>query len=418
MKPFTFKPLILALIPMLHACGGGGSGGGNTHTAPEAPQETVRDSINLSPITLAPLRAERPDADTQAQIDIAVAETNRLRSAVGRAPLHVDQSLAAYAAVRARESAGRFAHNRPGDSKVAGDDAMFNRGRNIVIGENLQKGTQDPKQAIEYLKNSSGHYKNMIEPDYAKIGIGYYASGATNGHYWAQIFTDNTTTSKFRFITPLAHNEAEQAIRAITRYDNHHLNIQLPRNDALAIKSGSGILGAPHVGAVKTDHRILLRPYRDAGWSYQTFGEIIDDSAIPEAYVNLGKTHIPAADAVLRAHYRGQAVGDLGQHSRVTADVAATLDYGQSAKTLTIQLSNSQRGSRDLERGQSGRLTPASTLDFSDTLNWNAEIGQFESATGSARLYGPNAEELGGQFARKVDGEHYRGAYGASRVAE
>lgn len=316
--------------------------------------------------------------------------------------------------MRAQESATLFSHNRP-NGQVAGDYSLFNRTTGSVIGENLQKGVQDPKGAIEYLRNSPGHYRNIIETGYGRIGIGYHQSGAANGHYWAQIFTDPNTTSKFRFITPLSHAEGAQAIQNAVSYRGDTLHLTGLRDQALSL--GSGIYAAPYVHSVKTDHRIVLRPGQEADWSYQTFGEIIDDSRIPEAYFNVGKTYIPQSDTILRAQYRGKAAGDLGQHSRVLADVSASVDFSANAKTLNLTLHNSMRAARDLERGASTVFGSANALDFSDTLQWNSERGRFESETGSARLYGPNAEELGGQFARQISGENYRGAYGASRVA-
>ena len=403
-----------ALLVFLGGCGGGGGGGNNSAAEPSAPPaDGIRTSVMLTDITLAPLRGARPDAATQTQIDIAVAETNRLRAAAGRNALQVDDSLSAYAAVRARESAIRFAHNRP-DSQIAGDYSLFNRGRNSVIGENLHAGTQDPRQAIAALRASSGHYRNMIESDFGKIGIGYYQSASGNG-YWAQIFTDPGTTSKFSFITPLSREEAVAAIHAASRFEGNRLHIDSARDEKLAL-GDSPILGAPHASTIKSDHRLILRPHQAAGWSYQTFGEIADNTGIPEAYLNVGKTFLPADNTTLHATYRGKSVGDLGQHSRVLADVEAVVNYGADAKTLNVRFFNSERGTRDLERGQSTRFAPASELNFSDTLTWNAEIQGFESTKHSARLYGPGGEELGGQFVREAGSETYRGAYGASRA--
>ena len=56
-------------------------------------------------------------------------------------------------------------------------------------------------------------------------------------------------------------------------------------------------------------------------------------------------------------------------------------------------------------------------LDFNDTLHWDSGTQRFQSNSGHARLYGPNGEELGGQFSRSISGgASYRGAYGAKRV--
>jgi uncharacterized protein YkwD len=37
--------------------------------------------------------------------------------------------------------------------------------------------------------NSEGHRKNILNPSFRKIGIGYVKSNEGYGHYWVQLFT-------------------------------------------------------------------------------------------------------------------------------------------------------------------------------------------------------------------------------------
>ncbi|MDO5091685.1 MAG: CAP domain-containing protein, partial [Cardiobacteriaceae bacterium] len=375
--------------------------------------------ITLGELRLAPTRAERPDAATWAQLNSAIAATNRLRAEVGQPPLALDENLAAYAAVRAKESAEHFSHTRPNGEPALNPPLFVGNGS---VGENLAAGNASPEYTVAtQWRNSPGHYKNIIDPKFNRIGMGYHAANNRYHHHWTQIFAGNgERTSIFRFITPLERQTALAAIHNAARYDNaHQLHIQIPvrsQQDSIARAGYGGIHNTPHTIAINADHTLLLRPHRAAGWSYQTFGEIIDNGGIPEAYLNLGKPFLPEAAATLHASYRGHAIGDLGQHSRVIADVNAELDYSANRKTLSLKLHNSQRAERDLERGQSQPFAADSRLDFQDTLHWNPQRGQFESASGHAQLYGANAAELGGQYQRNINHETYRGAYGASRT--
>ncbi|MDO4777227.1 MAG: CAP domain-containing protein [Cardiobacteriaceae bacterium] len=424
------------MAAFLTACGGGG---GDNQTVPDQkvpPPSGVPTPppANLTPVAgqlqsaqatlgdvrIAPNRAERPDAATWAQLNTAIATSNRLRAEVGQPSLALDENLAAYAAVRARESATLFEHTRPNGQDALDLDLFPGYG---TIGENLAAGNASPEYTVAtQWRNSPGHYQNIISPSFSRIGMGYYyGAGTRYKHHWTQTFAgEGNITSLFRFISPLNRQVALTAIQNAGKYDaEHKLHIQIPiRNpqDSIARIGRTGIYSTPHMIDINSDHHLLLRPHRAAGWSYQTFGEIVDTGGVPEAYINLGKPFVPDATSNLRASYQGYAIGDLGQHSRVIADVKANLNFSADSKTLALQLYNSQRTQRDLESGQSLAFSHDGRLDFQDTLRWNGNAGQFESTSGRARLYGPNAAELGGQFQRSIGPELYRSAYGANRT--
>lgn len=414
----------------LGACGGSGGG---SHTADTPAPPDVKPPQDLPPaagqvqaprstlgeLRIAPTRAERPDAATWAQLNTAIATTNRLRAEVGQPPLALDENLAAYAAVRAKESATLFEHVRPNGQSALEPTLFVGYGS---VGENLAAGYASPEYTVAtQWRNSPGHYRNIIQSKFNRIGMGYHHANDPYRHYWTQIFAGNgDRTSVFRFITPLDRQSIEGAIDSAVRYDDaHQLHIQIPvrdPQDSLSRLGRISIFNTPHIRDINADHRLILRPHRAAGWSYQTFGEIADSGGIPEAYLNIGKPFIPDNANTLRATYRGNAIGDLGQHSRVIADVSADVDFSAGQKTLALQLYNSQRTQRDLESEQSLYFSHDPGLDFRDTLQWHGSRGQFESSTGSARLYGPDAAELGGQFQRQLGTQSYRGAYGAKRT--
>lgn len=65
----------------------------------------------------------------------------------------------------------------------------FNMIKNFGIsfktaGENIAYGYSTPEAVVNSWMNSEGHRKNILNPNYTQIGVGYVASG----HYWTQMF--------------------------------------------------------------------------------------------------------------------------------------------------------------------------------------------------------------------------------------
>lgn len=52
----------------------------------------------------------------------------------------------------------------------------------ITAGENIAMGQRSPEEVMMQWMNSEGHRKNIMNPAFTKIGVGY-----TNG-YWVQEF--------------------------------------------------------------------------------------------------------------------------------------------------------------------------------------------------------------------------------------
>ncbi len=56
------------------------------------------------------------------------------------------------------------------------------------VGENIAMGYKTPKLAIEAWIDSDGHCKNMMDPEYTELGVGFAASPTTGRFYWTQLF--------------------------------------------------------------------------------------------------------------------------------------------------------------------------------------------------------------------------------------
>lgn len=408
-------------LTLLTACGGGGNDASNNlpidqssvdqpvTPTPQANQNN--NDVTISDITLPPHRVAELPAVIQEKLDEALTLTNKLRAEKGLPALKLDQSLAAYATVRANELATLTAHKRPNGQNPL-DSSLF--AVDGAVAENFAAGKPSATEAVnDQWRNSPHHYATITSTDFDKIGIGYYYTPTGEyRHYWAQIFGANKVRSIYSFITPLTRASALTAVQNSATYAaGNQLTIQGNRDTNAALAGKNGIHSAPYSININQEHRLVLRPHQQAGWSYQTFGEITDSSGIPEAYVNVGKPYIPTDNTNLHAEYRGNAIGDFGQHSRVIADVSAHVDFSGDNKKMTLSLSNSQSGNLN----DSG-LRRDARFDFQDNLSWNSNAQQFQSDSGNARLYGPDGEELGGQFTRTVAKETYHGAYGAKRV--
>ncbi|MGA8241807.1 MAG: CAP domain-containing protein [Desulfobacterales bacterium] len=56
-------------------------------------------------------------------------------------------------------------------------------------GENIAAGYASPEAVVEGWMNSDGHRRNILDPDYCDIGVGYAAvAGNQYYHYWTQDF--------------------------------------------------------------------------------------------------------------------------------------------------------------------------------------------------------------------------------------
>lgn len=128
------------------------------------------------------------------QIMIVLKETNKLRAEKGLPPLRLNDSLSAYAQIRAEESATLFAHKRPGGGNLyAPIRGSGPKGENLAMNHSLS-GVGVVKQWAR----SKGHYENMTKPQFTDIGIGLAITNARRV-YWAQIFSGPGGTSIYRY---------------------------------------------------------------------------------------------------------------------------------------------------------------------------------------------------------------------------
>lgn len=103
----------------------------------------------------------------------------------GLKPLTISNKLFSAANVRANELTRKFSHTRPDGSEYitavesSGYDWSF-------VAENIAAGQINPSDVMKSWMNSDGHRRNILNPNYKEIGVGFVNYKGTI--YWVQLF--------------------------------------------------------------------------------------------------------------------------------------------------------------------------------------------------------------------------------------
>ena len=114
---------------------------------------------------------------------------NQERSKRNLKPLTLDSKLNEVATEKARDMAinGYFSHDSP--TYGSPFDMMRSFGVDYrSAGENIAAGQKSAADVMQSWMNSSGHRANILNANYTKLGVGYYAGGSYKT-YWVQEFT-------------------------------------------------------------------------------------------------------------------------------------------------------------------------------------------------------------------------------------
>lgn len=109
---------------------------------------------------------------------------NRERSKVGAPPLRLSGPLQDGARIRAEELTRRFSHTRPDgrNCKTVLHDS------NPYVGENIGAGYPTAEEAFQGWMKSFGHRKNILDPNFRELGVGFFYKPDTKyQYYWVQI---------------------------------------------------------------------------------------------------------------------------------------------------------------------------------------------------------------------------------------
>lgn len=116
-------------------------------------------------------------------------QINKVRSNVGASPLTLDDKMCAAAMLRAQETAGLFSHTRPDNTECFTVFKQFGISYGYA-GENIAAGSKDVSGTMQQWINSQGHYENMINKRFTRLGVGMSSSPTSYyKYYWTQLFS-------------------------------------------------------------------------------------------------------------------------------------------------------------------------------------------------------------------------------------
>jgi uncharacterized protein YkwD len=132
-----------------------------------------------------PLQCQ-PSSTEAAENAAVFQQLNQYRQAQGRSTLSYDALLEQCIEAHCHHMSvhGFFAHNAP----EADMKDPWTRARacgTSASGENIARGQRGATAVMNGWKSSPGHNANMLNGNFTRVGVGYYAQG---GPYWGQLF--------------------------------------------------------------------------------------------------------------------------------------------------------------------------------------------------------------------------------------
>lgn len=413
MKQKMIKSILcVSIAAMLSACGGGGGGSSvsgsqpTTQSTPNTNQTARPNTQNTTPSSNTTanssdknspanqnaalfngenkFKVKPPTAAQQQQIQIVIAETNKLRAAQSLPAVKYDAMLSAYAQRRAEEIVGRFDHDRPDGNQPYHSELKGNSA------ENLLAGLKDGTAAVEGWRKSPAHYKNIMGNGHTRIGVGIVqVPGSTSGYYWVQIFGDTTTTTDYAFDPSLVQSPLDKATAntasALTK-----------KYQWLSIDGVPVYLGDPRTKNAwenfdKDGHSGNIYAHDDV-----RFGVLKANSGSLKVFYTGNNTQYENMPQTGSAKYIGKAVITDGTTANTNLDAQFQANFSDKKLTGTL----SENGKRVVDINAHIRGT-----SFHSPQNAPVET--------QGGFFGKNANELGGVFHDKNSGKS--GAYGAKR---
>lgn len=130
----------------------------------------------------------KPIEDLKIELEI-LNLANVERAKVGIGPLKLGELLTEVARLKSQDMADNdyFDHTSP--TYGSPFDMMKQFGiKYTTAGENIACGHTSPEVVISCWMNSPGHKKNILNPNFGTLGVGYVIKNGTK--YWTQMFTN------------------------------------------------------------------------------------------------------------------------------------------------------------------------------------------------------------------------------------
>ena len=155
---------------------------------PAAVLSTATRTGNRTPTSPPP--PAPPGTDAPSEMRALVELVNAERTARGLVALRFSSQLqdAALAHTRNQAADGRIYHIDPDDGSNAGQRISRTGYVFSAWGENLAAGALTAKDAMNGWMANFSHCRNILNPAFTEIGVGFVVEGAGIGHFWTQVF--------------------------------------------------------------------------------------------------------------------------------------------------------------------------------------------------------------------------------------
>ena len=151
----------------------------------QRPKPTATPKPTQKPKPTATPKPTETPLNTEKFIKEVIRLTNIERQKAGKNPVQENAALDKGAAVRAKECAlVKYSHTRPDGTNA--NTAYHEAGAGNIRGENIAVGFRTPKEFVNGVVNSPGHYVTMADSGATHIGVGCYKKDGFI--YWVQIF--------------------------------------------------------------------------------------------------------------------------------------------------------------------------------------------------------------------------------------
>lgn len=133
-----------------------------------------------------------PATIIQQELHTQWQKLNAMRQAQGLNTLTRNESLDAYAMIRAYELSQSFSHTRPN-----GKDALSYIRNHIYTAENIaQTSNLSSDEVLKQWQNSPSHLNNIMNKQIQSVGLGV-CTDSSGRVYWVQIFGDTHSYARY-----------------------------------------------------------------------------------------------------------------------------------------------------------------------------------------------------------------------------
>lgn len=132
--------------------------------------------------------APAPVVTSEAQQVLDLVNAERTSRGLVAVKLSAQLNTAAKTHTQRQAEDGALFHTDPRDGSSPGDRISRTGYRFSTWGENVAAGYRTPAAVVQGWMNSSGHCKNILNPAFTDLGVGYVSGGAVFNHFWTQVF--------------------------------------------------------------------------------------------------------------------------------------------------------------------------------------------------------------------------------------